>query len=161
MTRFITLVALLAVTASQANSQLQITGVVNSASFQSGLPAGGGLATVFCSGTDPSGALRPGTYISSTSSPLPYELGGLGVGINYASSPVLAVVIASSGQSLNAQINFQVPIDRNASLTIHDNYPGNLSACGVTGTPLPALSQWGGFFCRCERLCDCSTCIRL
>jgi uncharacterized protein (TIGR03437 family) len=148
MTRFIVLLALVAVGAPQAVSQLLITGVVNSASFQSGLPAGGGLATIFCSGSDPTGTVKPGTYLAPTSLPLPYQLGGFYVGINNTASPVLAVVVTGSGKSLNAQINFQVPIERNASLfNPPDGYPGILSTCGVLGViPLPPQSQWGGFF---------------
>ena len=147
MTRIIVLLALIAVAAPQAKSQLVITGVLNSASFESSLPAGGGLATIFCSGTDPSGNLKPGTYLAATSSPLPYQLGGLGVGIDDAAAPILAVVITSAGQSLNAQINFQVPLERNVSLpSLPSSYPGSLSACGATPIPLPPQSEWGGFF---------------
>ena len=150
MTRFITLVALVAGGASLASSQpgLVLTGVVNSASFQSGLPAGGGLATMFCSGTDITGTLKPGTYLAPTSSSLPYQLGGFQVIINNAYAPILAVVITASGGSMNAQVNFQVPIERNAAIsTLRGSYPGYLLACGPgSSTDLPPQSQWGGFF---------------
>ena len=44
--------ALLVSAASPLCSQPQIIGVVNSASFEAGLPSGGGLATVLCAMVD-------------------------------------------------------------------------------------------------------------
>jgi uncharacterized protein (TIGR03437 family) len=134
---------LIAVTVQDAWPQAQITSVVNAASFQPGLPSGGSLATMFCSGLN---NLKAGTYLAS-SSPLPYTLGGLTVTVNNGVAPLLAVVIDSSG---NAQINFQVPMERNASLLpVGGNHPGSLIGCGPTVTDL-APSGWGGFFADAE-----------
>jgi len=138
---------------------------VNSATFQSGLPSGGALATIFCTGL-PLSTVKPGTYIAPASSPLPYALGGLYVVINNAPSPLLAVVITSSGQTASAQINFQVPLERNASLrpaTPPSSYSGSLAVGQVSSlvvngmessvlinvaslTEFPAPTSWGGFF---------------
>jgi hypothetical protein len=88
-------------------------------------------------------------------------LGGLQIIINNAPSPMLAVIIAQSGQTANAQINFQVPIERNTSLlanqpaTPPNFYPGTvemqvLSGVSVVGgaslADFPAPTTWGGFF---------------
>lgn len=148
MNRLLVLASLYALGASSpARSQGQITAVMNAASFQSGLPSGGALATIFCSGL-PLNVGKPGTYLAPTSSPLPYELAGFDVSINGTLAPLLAVTITSSGQAANAQINLQVPLERNVSTFISENYPGFLSACGAAAavTPLPALPLWGGFF---------------
>lgn len=141
MSRFI-ITALLAASTQCSWAQAQITAVVNAASFQSGLPSGGSLATIFCTGLT---NVAAGAYVAS-SSPLPYVLGGLSVVVNNGPAPLLAVVIASSG---NAQINFQVPLERNASLLpiqAQPAYPGSLLACGTNMTAFPAPSGWGGFF---------------
>lgn len=114
--------------------------VVNAASFQPGLPAGGALATLFVSST----IGTPGTYIAPAGQPLPMSLAGFDISINQAYAPILAVIVPSAGGSGYAQINFQVPIERNASL-LPNNYAGTFSAAGVT-IPVPPLPQWGGFF---------------
>jgi len=131
---------LVSASVSQAWPQPQITAIVNAASFQSGLPTGGALATIFCSGVP---GVKPGSYQAS-GFPLPYTLGGLHVAINNGFAPLLAVAIDSSG---NAQINFQVPFERNVSLIpVGGYYTGQLGACGATMTAFPQPSSWGGFF---------------
>ncbi len=52
---------------------------------------------------------------------------------------------------MNVQINFQVPVERNASLrNLPDGYPGTLSVGNGEGggilTALPEIPAWGGFF---------------
>jgi len=164
MSRSLVFASLFAVAASSTWAQ-GITAVVNAASFQSGLPSGGALATIFCTGL-PLSAAKPGTYVAPASLPLPYVLGGLYVVINGAPSPLLAVVITSSGQTANAQINFQVPMERNASLnptTPPSGYSGSVAVAQVFSdtvngsessvltnvaslTAFPAPTGWGGFF---------------
>jgi uncharacterized protein (TIGR03437 family) len=125
-------------------AQPQIQSVVSAASFQPGLPAGGALATVFVSGST---TATPGTYVAPTSEPLPLSLGGVGISINGASAPILAVVIPA-GQSSYTQINFQVPMERNVS-SPNNNFVGTLSVSGSGGTAtmaVPSLPEWGGFF---------------
>jgi uncharacterized protein (TIGR03437 family) len=128
----------------QAWPQRKIDAVVNSASFQPGLPAGGSLATAFCSNLTHTGDIKPGIYVAS--SPLPYELGGLSVTVNGFPAPILAVVITSSGAVWNAQINFQVPLERNISLLGPGVFPGSLAMTQAELKPLPELPAWGGFF---------------
>jgi uncharacterized protein (TIGR03437 family) len=145
MRRSLVLFGLTAASAWQAWSQPKIDAVVNAASFQSGLPAGGSLATAFCSNiTDTK--IKPGVYVAS--SPLPYELGGFGISVNGFLAPILAVVVTSSGRSMNAQINFQVPSERNISVIgLGSLFPGSMGIGPVAElTPLPALPRWGGFF---------------
>jgi uncharacterized protein (TIGR03437 family) len=126
--------------------QPKIEAVVNAATFQPGLPYGGGLAAVFVSGL--SGA--PGTYLPASSAPLPFALAGYALYLNNAPCPILAVVIPPAGQSGLAQINFQVPLERNASIRPSpDGYPGYLVINGhglnIVEDPLPAPGP-GGFF---------------
>jgi hypothetical protein len=58
-------------------------------------------------------------------------------------APMLAAVVDSSG---NAQINFQVPLELNASSILNQQYTGTLSACNASLTTFPTSSGWGGFF---------------
>ncbi|HXP88359.1 MAG TPA: hypothetical protein VN841_26765 [Bryobacteraceae bacterium] len=130
--------------------QPTIQAVVNAATFQGGLPYGGGLATIFVSGlTGP-----PGTYVAPSSAPLPFVLAGVGVEVNYTLAPILAVVIPPGGQSAVAQINFQVPLERNASIRSHapNGFPGYLTVMQPQGggtvirAPLEDPPFTGGFF---------------
>ncbi len=107
--------------------KIKIEAIVNAASFQPGLPDGGSLATIFCSGLDSSLTGQAGTVIAPASSPLPTQLAGVQVSINGAPAPILAVVIPQAGDPTNAQINFQVPIERNVSLTTNVGMAGTLS----------------------------------
>jgi hypothetical protein len=86
MTRTFTLLAVLAAVFQDAWAQPNIVAVVNSASFQSGLPAGGALATVFVSGL---AGLKPGTFTAPASQPLPHTLGGVSVVLNNDYAPLL------------------------------------------------------------------------
>jgi uncharacterized protein (TIGR03437 family) len=132
-------------------SQANIAGVVNSASFQSGLPAGGALATAFVSGLT---ALIPGTYVAPSSTPLPHYLGGVTVSVNDDYAPLLAVIVPTD-PSANVQVNFQVPLSANTSLLypyfgIAPVYVGYVRVSdGVNNAVLSAtrgLPEWGGFF---------------
>jgi uncharacterized protein (TIGR03437 family) len=133
----------------QSWCQPKIQAIVNAATFQPGLPYGGGLATLFVSGlTGP-----PGTYLAASSAPLPFALAGVEVDVNYTRSPILAVVIPPTGQSTFAQINFQVPLERNASIRSHapNGFQGYLTVIQQNGiqtvqTPLEDPPLFGGFF---------------
>lgn len=87
---------------SPETSPLQFSqgSITNAASFASGLPSPGGLATIFVSGLD----LPASVYASSI--PLPYELAGVSVFVGNVSAPLLSVTTTESG---GQQINFQVP----------------------------------------------------
>jgi len=148
MSRLLRFLCLMAA-APQSWCQPTIQAVVNAATFQPGLPYVGGLATLYVSGL--SGA--PGTYIAASSAPLPFALAGVGVEVNYAAAPILAVVIPPAGQSTVAQINFQVPLERNASIRslAPDGFPGYLAVIQqnveqVRQAPLEDRSLFGGFF---------------
>ncbi len=138
------------------SAQPKIVAVVNSASWQSGLPAGGALATAFVSGLP---GLTPGTYVAPPSQPLPYTLAGVTAIVNNDYAPLLAVIVPSD-PSANVQVNFQVPLSANASqLSGHfwipygipqDGYAGYISIGLGTDraaqSPAPAMPDWGGFF---------------
>jgi uncharacterized protein (TIGR03437 family) len=128
----------------------QVVAVVNAATFQSGMPNGGALATVFVSGlqVSPNGPY-PGLFVAN-SMPLPSTLGDVQILVCLAVAPLLAVYIPPQGSSNYVQINFQVPLERNVapilapdcSLSIYFSGQYNTIA-GVSPLPQPAL---GGFF---------------
>ena len=129
-----------------------VVAVVNSASFQSGLPAGGALATAFVTGLT---ALKPGTYVAPTATPLPFQLGGITVAVDNDYAPLLAVIVPSD-PALNVQVNFQVPLSANASLLASrfgSVYTGSFLVSDGVNKAAPAnslitsgLPPWGGFF---------------
>jgi len=91
--------------AGMAGAQIQILAVVNSASYQAGLPEPGNLATIFCTGlTGIAGVASP-----ATQTPLPLQLDGVQVTVNLGAAPLLAVADLGSGMQ---QINLQVPPER-------------------------------------------------
>ena len=147
MIRSIVLLGLLMVISPAAWGQPQIVAVVNSATYQSGLPYGGALATAYVSGL---AGLKPGTYIAPLSQPLPSGLGGIVVGVNGALAPILAVVIPSD-PSANIQVNFQVPSERNTNLFHGGSITGGIITDGSirvneAALALPGAPVWGGFF---------------
>ena len=88
-----------------AQAQIQILAVVNSASYRSGLPEAGSLATIFCTGlTGVAGVSTAGSQ-----SPLPLHLAGVVVTVNLGQAPLLAVADLGGGIQ---QINLQVPTER-------------------------------------------------
>jgi len=132
-------------TSRPLQAEVKIEAVVNSASFEPGLPAGGSLATVFVSGLSET-QLKPGTYIAESAALLPFSLAGREITVNGARAPILAVIVPPAGQGF-IQINFQVPLERNASLPNYVGFSaGVLAGAGVALTPLPRLSPVGGFF---------------
>jgi uncharacterized protein (TIGR03437 family) len=90
----------------------------------------------------------PGTYVAQSAEPLPFSLAGLGVDVNGAAAPILAVVIPPAGGL--AQINFQVPLERNFENPL-SSQPGTLEVDLSIGgsialSPLAAAPVFGGFF---------------
>jgi len=112
MLRIMILLVLPEVVSSSLWSGPAVTAVVNSASFQSGLPAGRALATAYVSGLT---ALTLGTYAAPASQPLAHTLGGVTAVVDNDYAPLLAVIVPSD-PSANVQVNFQVPLSANASL---------------------------------------------
>jgi uncharacterized protein (TIGR03437 family) len=113
--------------------QIVSSGPLNAASFTLAMPSGGALATVFIFGA----IGTPGILIAPSSLPLPFELGGIRVTVNGAAAPILAVVIPPAGSSSAGQINFQVPLERNATLS--------QSGAGVGGTMVVSQTGNGEF----------------
>jgi len=154
MLRITILLALAAVGSSNLFCQPAVIAVVNSASFQSGLPAGGALATAYVSGLT---ALKPGTYLASASQPLPHTLGGVTVIVDNDYAPLLAVIVPSDA-SAYVQVNFQVPLSANASLLhqyvqVGPAYAGDLIVTDGVNKAMPTstlttnqLPFFGGFF---------------
>ena len=95
----------LCLTAFLQAQQVQCSPVVNSASFEPGLPEPGSLATVFCTGIRTvSGIVTAPTFL-----PLPQEVSGVSILINdFYVAPILAVANLGDRQ----QVNFQVPHER-------------------------------------------------
>jgi uncharacterized protein (TIGR03437 family) len=95
----------LCLTASLQAQQVQCSLVVNSASFEPGLPEPGSLATVFCTGI----RTVSGIVVAPTFLPLPQQLSGVSILINDSYvAPILAVANLGDRQ----QVNFQVPYER-------------------------------------------------
>lgn len=159
MKRTTVLLSLVALQLLQAQpGQLQLT-IVNSASFQPGMPHGGSLATIFITPGPTGWPAKPGIYASST--PLAPALQNFQVLVNGAVAPILAVVVPSD-PTASAQINIQVPLERNATLGDIMFFNGTCNAnigtggCGpspggylivgsATLSPLPNAGL-GGFF---------------
>ncbi len=154
MFRSMLLLALSAAGSPVLFSQPSVVAVVNSASFQSGIPGGGALATAFVAGLT---ALAPGTYLAPASQPLPRTLGGVTLTIDNDYAPLLAVIVPSD-PARNVQVNFQVPLSANASLLdAYDgagpSYVGDLVVSDGVNKAMPTttlttseLPEWGGFF---------------
>jgi uncharacterized protein (TIGR03437 family) len=96
-----------------AQAQIQNIVVTSGASFQPGLPPGGSIGTIFCTGLTVSGV------VSAEATPLPYTLSGITVTIGGVPAPLFAVAQLAGYQ----QINFQVPYDFQAG-----DGPGGLYA---------------------------------
>ena len=126
--------------AAPSGAQPKITAVVNSATFVSGLPRGGALATVFCSGLQD--FFPPSIYVAPQTKPLPTVLDGfVSVEVNGFFAPILAVVVGTDG---TGQINFQVPPGRDA-ITSSLTGSGVLVACHDQYSYF-SFGNWGGFF---------------
>ncbi len=133
-------------------AQPVVVAIVNAASFQSGLPAGGALATAFVTGLT---ALKPGTYVAPAAGPLPFRLGGVTVVVDNDYAALLAVIVPSDPAGY-VQVNFQVPLSMNASLlaqTFGATYAGSFLVSDGVNSAVPAnsfstdgLGPWGGFF---------------
>ncbi len=142
MKQFIRFSTLLALGLCRLHSQPQIVGVYSASSFQPGLPSGGSLATLLCSGP----SSLSGVYLPS-SSVLPTDFAGAEVQVNGVAAPILAVVVTHSNGNTYSQVNFQVPMERNVSLPNTAAYSGSLysASCGQPLKPLPGRPE-GTFF---------------
>jgi uncharacterized protein (TIGR03437 family) len=99
----ICIIALLASACFPARAAIRILAIVNAASFDRGLPLGGGMAAIICTGlTGVSG------YVSSDTIPLPLELAGISVKVRSVPAPLFSVYSSETIQ----QITFQVPWER-------------------------------------------------
>jgi uncharacterized protein (TIGR03437 family) len=94
---------------AQAGNPLQFPwdGLTNGASFLPGLPAPGGLASLFLYGLNISGT------VVGTGNPLPAELEGVSIFVDGFPAPLLAVASNPAGAQ---QINFQVPFEAQTNL---------------------------------------------
>jgi uncharacterized protein (TIGR03437 family) len=98
--------------AQQGNPlQFPADGLTNGASFLAGLPAPGGLASLFLHGLNVSGT------VIGTGDPLPTELEGVSILVGGFPAPILAVAnIPVSNPVGMQQINFQVPFEAQTNL---------------------------------------------
>jgi uncharacterized protein (TIGR03437 family) len=132
----------LCLTASLQAQQVQCARVVNSASFEPGLPEPGALATVFCTGIQS----VSGIVVAPTFLPLPQQLSGVSIRINdFYLAPILAVANLGDRQ----QINFQVPNERLlAQLSRLQVLSRDSSGAPQNSAPVDNLDypKTGGFF---------------
>jgi uncharacterized protein (TIGR03437 family) len=82
-----------------AQTPLTITAVTNAADLRPGFPQRGSLASVFLTGLQ-----GQGTIVSSQN-PLPNQIDGISVSVNFVPAPIVSI----SFQPAVQQINFQVP----------------------------------------------------
>ncbi len=88
--------------------QFSVSGITNGASFISGLPQPGGLASIFVHGLSVSG------IVQASGTPLPAELNGVSVFVDGKPAPMLAVANLPVANPVGMQqINFQVPFEVN------------------------------------------------
>ena len=86
--------------------QFSANGITNAASFNSGVPRPGGLASIFVHGLNVSGIVSAGTNT------LPNELAGVSIFVDRKPAPILAVADIPVANPLGMQqINFQVPLE--------------------------------------------------
>lgn len=91
--------------------QFGADGLTNGASFHPGLPAPGGLASLFLHGLSVSGTMI------GTGDPLPTELEGVSILVSGFPAPILAVANIPVSNPLGMQqINFQVPFEAQTNL---------------------------------------------
>jgi uncharacterized protein (TIGR03437 family) len=145
MIRLFAFIGFICTVCLQARAEIQIVAVVNSASYQKGMPTGGALASILCTGLTG----EPGIVNAPCSLPLPYELVGITVSVNGELAPILSVFIPPQGASTPGQINIQVPLERNTTLrTAGVDVGGRLAVVqkgmGTDLIPLPQAGL-GGF----------------
>lgn len=91
--------------------QFGAEGLTNGASFLPGLPAPGGLASLFLHGLN-----VPGT-VTGTGDPLPTQLEGVSIFVGGFPAPLLAVADIPVANPVGMQqINFQVPFEAQTNL---------------------------------------------
>jgi uncharacterized protein (TIGR03437 family) len=132
-------VLIAAIAGRSATAQIRVLAVTDAATFTSGLPYYGSLASVFCTGLTGIGGVQ-----AAAQYPLPYEIAGVSVTVSGAAAPVLAVADFGTYQ----QINIQVPETADASQTLMVSQSGqsgetNWSPQSGAG---PSGAMWGVFF---------------
>ena len=107
---------LAAASCSFAQADIRILAVTNAASFAPGLPARGGLATIFCTGLTGVSDILVGDSI-----PLPLVLGGVAVKVRGVPAPLLAVAATDAYQQINFQVPWELPIGALPSIEVSQN----------------------------------------
>ena len=128
------IVAAALVFAPGAKGQIEVLAVGDSATFTPGLPSGGSLASLFCTGLTAIEGIQ-----TFTAYPLPYEIAGVTVAVSGVAAPLLAVANLGGYQ----QINFQVPgiASPPPSQTIEVSWRGQTGRI-----EWQAPTAWGVFF---------------
>jgi len=123
---------ILLLVATSALAQIEILRVETSLGA-SGLPAAGGLATLYCTGlTGIDGLITP------TTTPLPTTIAGVRINFGSVDAPLLAIKNVREANQSYQQINFQVPYEVSAAPRLIQ---------GAQSADLPtALSPWGQLF---------------
>ena len=111
--------------------------------FRYGVPSGGSLATLFCSGLE----AKPGTFIAAALMPPVLGLGGISVAVNGAHAALLSVFVPAD-PTAKTQINFQMPLERNAEPNAVSDTVWFFVGAGVRGTSFSITGKRGigGFF---------------
>lgn len=101
--RIMPIIRAILVTAGAVAAQIGNSVVTSGASFQKGIPWGGSIASVFCTGLKGiNGVVAADRY------PLPFELAGVRVTIFGARAPLFAVAELGGYQQINLQVPWEV-----------------------------------------------------
>jgi uncharacterized protein (TIGR03437 family) len=94
--------AVFLMSSGKCGAEIQNIVVTSAATFEFGLPVGGGMAAVFVRGINVQG------IVVAQSLPLPRTLAGVSVTIDGASAPIYAVAAGEGFQQINVQVPYNV-----------------------------------------------------
>jgi uncharacterized protein (TIGR03437 family) len=121
---------------SAVNAQIGNVVVTSGASFESGLPSKGSIASVFCTGL-----VGVQGVVQATTLPLPTQLAGVRVRVGGALAPLFAVAALAGYQQINIQVPQEAAFgDQDAEVAVEQD-----AQRAVVRVPL-RLSSPGDFF---------------
>ncbi|HSB18003.1 MAG TPA: SBBP repeat-containing protein [Bryobacteraceae bacterium] len=124
--------------------------ITNAASFATGLPPPGGLATIFCSNL-----IGIRGVVRATSFPLPHELAGVSVFVSGFPAPLLAVADVNGRQQINFQVPYEIDGLSSADVVVKQNGNWAMVTVRFDMSP-PGVFQWDGGYGAIQHAADYS-----
>jgi uncharacterized protein (TIGR03437 family) len=124
--------------------------ITNAATFATGLPPPGGLATIFCSNLQ---GIRG--VVRATSFPLPHELAGVSVFVSGFPAPLLAVADVNGQQQINFQVPYEIAGLFSADVVVKQNGNWAMATVRFDISP-PGVFQWNGGYGAIQHAADYS-----